>query len=493
MAKVEDVTQEWTLYQAGLDFNDNIGLGETVDENERMYAGDQWNGVVSNGLPTPVFNIFKRIINYFIAAIMSSNIKMKFTPENIGEPLSDQDLEAIGLQQIAELMTANSDTLWENLKMNNNIRQWLLDAALSGDACAYVWFNAATDTGQEIATGVYDELQQELVEPIKGELEIELPDNVNVFFGNPNDTRVERQPYILIAFRELVKKLREEAKANGVSKEDIKNIVGDRDYEKQSGDLAKYELNSSSEESDKATALIKLWKQNGTVWFTKSTRAVVIRKAVGTKAKLYPVAWMNWDKRKNCYHGQAVATGLIPNQIFINKMFAMVMLNLMQTAFPKLVYDASVIKKPSNQIGEAIAVQGGTSVRDVATYLQAGEMSSRVMEVINAAISFTKSLIGAEDAALGNIKPENHSAIIAVQQAAAIPLETIKANLYQFIEDIGNIWIDQMAVKYGTRSVTVMVPQTDPMTGETKTVRQAIPFDFSKLQNIRLKLKVEVG
>ena len=54
-------TNEWTQYEQGKDYNTRVGWYETIDLNERMYAGDQWNGVVSNGLPQPVFNIFRLI------------------------------------------------------------------------------------------------------------------------------------------------------------------------------------------------------------------------------------------------------------------------------------------------------------------------------------------------------------------------------------------------------------------------------------------------
>ena len=53
---------------------------------------------------------------------------------------------------------------------------------------------------------------------------------------------------------------------------------------------------------------------------------------------LYPITWFNWDYVQD-YHGQAVITGLIPNQVFINKLFAMSMISLMTTAYPKIVYD----------------------------------------------------------------------------------------------------------------------------------------------------------
>ena len=463
----QDITDEWKLYQAGIDYNHKIDLNTTVNKNERFYSSDQWNGVVSNGLPTPTFNIIRRCINHFIASIMSSAIKMQFTPMNVGSQA--EDVEGQIINGAAGLVTDYADTLWEDQKMDFLMRQALLDAALSGDACYHAFWNPDIDTGQEAMGGI----------------EGELVDNVNVFFGNPNDYRAQKQPYIILSFRQLVSDLKAEAKKYGVPKRDIEQIQGDSNYEEQSGDMSQYELDGAHDEAGKTTVIIKYWrdKTTGNIMFTKATKGAVIRKDVKTKQKLYPVAMMNWDHRKNSYHGQAVCTGIIPNQIFINKMFAMVMLNLMNTAFPKVVYDTSIIAQWDNQIGASIGVKGGQDVRNVAAYMQPGQMSSQIMNVIDAAINYTKELLGATDAGLGEVRPETHAALIAVQQASAIPLELVKANQYQFVEDIGLIWLDMMGAYYGLREVEINVD------GQ----RQMAQFNFDLLQQMKLKLKIDVG
>ena len=56
---------------------------------------------------------------------------------------------------------------------------------------------------------------------------------------------------------------------------------------------------------------------------------------------------------------------------------------------------------------------------------------------------------------LGNVRPDNTSAIIAVQQAAAVPLELQKRAFYQFVEDYVRVMIEIMSVDYGTRIVNV--------------------------------------
>jgi len=462
-----DTTSEWSLYQRGKDYHARINLVSNVDKTHRMYEGDQWHGVVSNGLPTPVFNLHKRLINYFIAAILSQAVKMQFSPENV--PEESQDPADMFAQMAAEIANDQCAELWERLKMASHMRHALRDAALSGDMAGWTFWNPDLETAASI----------EGISP-KGDIDFELVDNVNVFFGNPNDYRVQTQPYILVSFRALVSNLRQEGKSNGVSDTDIMGITADNDYMEQSGDRAKIEL-EGNDEGSKTTALVKLWRDPKTkkIMWNKSTKSVVIRKDVDMGLKNYPINWASWDYRKNSYHGQAVGLELIPNQIFVNKMFAMVMLNLMQSAFPKVVYNGNLVDKWSNAVGEAIRVTSAEDITKVAMYLNPGQMSTQVMAVIDAAINYTKELAGAGDANLGDVKADNHSAIIAVQQAGMIPLETIKANLYQWVEDLGNIWFDFMASKYGIRKVIYK--------------GQSIDFDFSQLQQIKMKLKIDVG
>jgi hypothetical protein len=463
----EKVTDEWILYEKGKDYNRRLNLYENNNLNERMYAGDQWNGVVSNGLPTPVFNIFKRVINYFISAILSQAVKMQFVPDNVPDDPENP------IRQAADVLSRYSETLWEKLKMNAKMYDALKDAALSGDADGYTFWNPKIKTGQSVA-GV----------EILGDIDFELIDNVNVFFGNPNDERVQTQPWIIVAFRELVSKLKQEAKKNGATKRDIELITSDQENNEQSGDLAKIELDYHGEDG-KTIALIKFWRdeKTDTIKWRKSTKNVVIIKETDLGISHYPVAHMNWDKRKNSYHGQAVGTGLVPNQLFINKMFAMVIRHLMHAAFPKAVVNKNYIKEFSNQIGEVVYHTGAGPISDIAAYLKPGEMSSHIMMAIDAAINYTKELMGASDAALGDVKPENTSAIIALQQTSLVPLETIKQRLYQWVEDIGYIWLDFMVAKYGKRDITITVDGK----------RQVVPFDFSILKDVKFNIKIDVG
>jgi hypothetical protein len=156
----------------------------------------------------------------------------------------------------------------------------------------------------------------------------------------------------------------------------------------------------------------------------------------------------------------------------------------MHTAFPKAIYNADLISAWNNALGSAVGIKGANGpISNYATYMNPGNMSEQVFKLIDLAIQYTKDMLGASDAALGDVRPENTSAIIAVQQSAAVPLELIKQNVYQFIEDNGYIWLDFMANHYGKRSVDV----------EIMGKREIREFDFSKLQKMKFRIKIDVG
>lgn len=477
---MKDYTQDWKLYLNGQNYNDKLNppFYSTIDVNQSMYIGDQWRGVKANGLPTPVFNIIKRIINHQIASITSQDTKMQLVNEGAND---DEVVMEMTVGELTEVLTEYFDKVWEKTKMSTKMRQLLLDGALTGDYAVYSSWDDTVDTKKTRGT-------DENGVPVKilGEIDNELIDSVNVFFGNPNDRRVNEngkpvQPYIILAFRQMTADLVAEAKRNGVPEQERQAITGDSDNEKQAGLRGREEIDTKDKESQKTTAIVKLWVKDGNIYARKSTKHCVIRKEWNTKRTLYPIAWGNWDPIKNSYHGQSPVTGLVPNQLFINKQFAMAMVSLMNNAFPKMGYDSTRVTKPSNQVGTSIAVEGDVS--GAIQQFNPGQISPQVMQFIDAAIQYTKEMLGASDAALGDVTPNNTSAIIAVQQAAAVPLETIKMNLYQFIEDLGYIWLDAMIANYGEREIVVEID------GEkvSKTI------DFSKLRDLDLRLKIDVG
>lgn len=458
-------------------FNQQIGLYDTVKVNEDFFIGNQWEGVQSNGLPTPTFNMFKRVINFQVSTITSDNMAIRVT----GMPSTSGYTES-QLERICEVINHQIAAIMERNKIVAKNREFLRNAAVTGDGCMHFYFDPTIENGQMV----------------KGEIQAEVLDNLRVMFGNPNCRDVQRQPFIILSRRELVEDVKwriEDLKEMG--REDGETYTKVSDPEDIQPDSEKFQNEYDSYTDDKVTVLTYYFRnrETKTIWCIETTEKQIIREAYDTELSLYPLVWINWDYIRDCYHGQAMVTGLLSNQKFINKMFAMVGISQITMAFPKYVYDRTRIKNWSGDVGVAIGVNG--NVDNVAKVIEGAPVNPQIAQFLEMAFDKTHSLLGASDVAMGDSRPDNTSAIIALQRAANTPMELTKQQDYQCMEDACRIWIDMMAVNYGIRMVEVNMdmdkPGEQPLGMQLPTQTFLEPFDFSVLKNIQLSIKQDVG
>ena len=441
---------------------------DVIDTNIAFASGDQWRNVIADGLPKPVFNIIKRVKQFKIASLKADNISIAIQPMEY-RPQSN-DLSMQKKVKDTDLANAEVKNVLENIKFDAKSRTLLGDGFDTGDWCLHWYFDKEVQPFKAFMPNV------------KGIIKTEIIDSTNVLFGNPNTRQVEKQPYIIIVGRDLVSNLQEEAKNNGIK--EVDRIRSDTDTQYQMGDNGKVE--NSAKGYEKALYIIKYYKKDGVVYANKSVKGQYIYKEKNLGLSYYPVAFNNWEEVKGSYHGRAETTGIIPNQIAINKMFAMVIYHLMLTAFPTGVYDADRIEGWTNEIGAQIPVTNlqGDSIRNIAGYLEPAQMSTQIIDAIELAMQYTKETLGVGDASLGNVTMNNATAIIAIQKSAAVPLENVKAAFYEFVEDCGRIIIDMMGTYYGIRPVVVTGPNNE------RTVEM---FDFGQLKDMWLNIKTDVG
>ena len=417
----DSLSKTWLQYEAGKNYKRRIGLYKTVRENERFYRGDQWHMIPSNNLPRPVFNVVKRIVDHLCCTIAPSRVSIRYLDENL--PYSSDPNKS---KTIFELLSDNARYRWERSKMDAKLYSLITDAAITGDGVLYCYWRYDAN-----GDGLY-----------VGDIETDIIDNVNVFVADVNKSDIQTQDYIILSGRDSVISLRREAKENGVPEKSVQKIVADnRADSERSGDYDTVELEGDDEA--KATYLIKFWREDGFVCFEKSTKNCVINR-VKTPCTLYPVAYFSWQKTKNSFHGTSIASSIIPNQKYINRAYAMVMKHMSDSAFSKVIYDKTKIPEWSNEVGEAIASIGATNVSDAVTVLPVGKLQEDYLDLIKNVISNTKELSAATETALGNVNPQNTSAILAIQEASKIPLKMVRAALYQCIEDLANIWADMV-------------------------------------------------
>lgn len=467
MERKTDCGRIWAEYQKGLDFNNAFNVYDTVENNENFYIGKQWEGVQSNGLPTPVFNMIKRIVNFQVASTSTDNLKINAAPLPTAGVMTMQETE-----RVCNILNAQLQAVMETNSAARTFRNFMRDAAVRSDGCMYAWYDPEMETGGQE----------------KGGIRLELLENTRVLFGNPTNRDVQSQPWIIVEMRKLVCDAKEMAKEHG----------GDADQIQPDKDSTGNRFDAQTD--DKVTVLYRFSRdrKTGTIRTSITTRDCVIREEWDTEQKLYPLVWMSWDHVTNCYHGMGLVTGLIPNQVFVNKMFAMVYLSLMTTAYPKVVYDGTRIARWDAAVGNAIRVNGG-DINNVAKTIDPAAISPQVSQFIQMTVDMTKDLMGATDAALGSTRPDNTSAIIALQKASTVPVELVKQNFFQCLEDMARIWIDLMRVYYGVRTIGMQkvqmpgMPDEFGMPGEPVEFEVAEAFDFSTLEDNPIYIKLDVG
>ena len=470
-----DVDWGWKNYTKSVDYNSRLNLQETVKANENFYVGKQWEGVQANGLPTPQFNFLKRTVGHTVASIVSDDVRITATP--MAAAPNEQELV-----DPVRIVNEEFSRLLEQTKFSRLQKIFVRDAAVRGDGCMYTWWDADAPAGQGQ----------------KGRIRTEIVKNTRVFFGNPNDAQVQAQPWIMIEKRDMVREARKRAANNDA--EDWDQIQPDDSENMEATDSVKHTDN-------KVTCVTLMWRddEKGEVWACEFTHNVMIRKPYNTNLRLYPLVWLSWDYVDDCYHGQAMLTGLLPNQIFVNKIWAMSSLNMYRSAFGKYVYDKTKIAHIDNRVGAAIPVAG--NVDGAIKAIDPPAIHPQVFQYITAAINTTQETLGATEAALGEGKAYNTSAVLALQKASSTPHVVTQQNNYDQDEDQGRIWLEFMTVFYGKRTVDMaMTDEMRAMYEQANMLAEAagqppmeipdtvpVDFDFGSLRDHEMTIQIDAG
>ena len=512
MSKRNNPAQIFKEYRDGTQFKSGLGMRGLYEQskmNERYFIGDQWYGVnCGNDRPLIRHNVIKRIGEYKMSVVGSSPITVSYTadgiPNTLGlkeaiRPIRDgiaQGNEAYIEQMMAMsadvipsneevtlIMSALSDyfrVTAERVKFNDKCEQALRNAFISGTGIIYTYWD------DKVKTGLYAD--ENRTTPIVGDICCEVLDVENVYFGDPNLTDIQSQPYILVAQRKSVAELKREAKHNRRPQYEIDQIKPDNETGYEAGQISENEPS----ESKKATVITKFWKEwddDGSDYTLKAIKVcenAVIRPEWDVGIRLYPFASFLWERRRNCAYGESEITYLIPNQIAINRMMTASVWAVMMMGMPMLVVNSDVVDAGSltNDPGQIISVNGGyEDVHGAMSYLNPPNFSPSFIQNVNTIIGNTLQQSGANDAALGDMRPENTSAIAMLREAATMPLQQTKNRYYSFIEDIARIWAEFWIMKYGKRSIKV----------EDDTGTWYLPFDGERYRDLLISTRIDVG
>lgn len=458
----EVVTDVWTDYQKGVMYNRTKNLYDETEQNYNFYFGKQWENANTGDEKPIVKNIVKPIIKYKLGVVNSNAYSVVFNP-NAFTYANNQEV----IESLCKSLNEHTNKVWELQQVDKMVREALKDSAINSEGILHSY---------------YDNNEDEAV--------TEVIDKNNICYGNENDSDIQNQPYIIISYRKTVKQVIEEAKALGVDEETIELIRADNETQEQAG----YD-NVLDEVSPMCLVLLKYYKVDDKVYYTKSTKSVVLEKDVNTEMSLYPVCHMVWEEVKGSSRGNGEVKYIIPNQIEINRIATRRAVAVKIGAFNRLIVNKDLIDNPSSldKVGVTIKVKGGATVDDVRKavgYLNATDMSTDASNLQQELQADTRELAGAGDTVTGQVDPTKASgkAILAVQQASQQPLNEQLETYKTFLEDLARIWFEIWKA-YKVNGLQILI-ETNDENGQ----KVQVPFVVSQdmLQELKANIKIDI-
>lgn len=485
----------WDDYQKGLEYQNKLNLKNTLETCVKFNEGEQWPKPTerTKNMPRPVINLIKFIVNNKRANILSSKIKVVFKP--MMYITSENEKEAT---KGAENFTNFAHHISKELRQEELDNLAITDGVVKGTYIYHYFWDKESKSG---------------LAKFGGGLNGQIIDALNIVFANPKEKDEQKQKWIIIQGRENVESLKKLAERNRITKEEIDLISaddGDNNYDSKEQDTEKY-----------ATVLTRYFRINGEVYYTKSTKEILVQKSTPLtpnardieikvnengetnedleeiqqdkptfekyKMTLYPIAVGNYTPREKSIYGIGEVEQLIAIQKAINFNYAMMQMAGQNMGFPKMTVSPRALQgqKITNSPGE-ILVDYSNSVNGI-RYLQPPNFSLTPMTVTDKLIELARTITGATEVANGEVLGANMSgsAIVALQSQAKVPTEDIQKKFWRVHEKIARIW-EQFFKAYYTFDNEFLIEN------ENSSIEPA-RFNGADYQNTEFTTTIDVG
>ena len=475
-------------FEAGVAYKQSLGSHGMFEQNrinERFYSGDQWQGVhCGDSRPLVRHNVIRRIGEYKMAVVGSAPAAVQFTAEGVPNTLPMQQqirryrqalcrgeaceplTPAEEAQTVAAALTDYFITTSRRLGLDTLGRRALRNAYITGTGVLYTYWD------DRVRTGMYADHTG--TTPIRGDIACEVLDIEQVYPADPTLEELQEQPSILIAQQKPVAQLRREARRAGCA--DWECIRADDGGE------------SPTAHATVLTRFWKVWDEDGEqcrVYAQRVCRGVELRAAWDTGLRLYPLSLFRWEEQRGQAYGSSEIPYLIPNQIAINRTVSAGVWAVMMMGMPIMLVNGDVVTQPiTNDPGQVIPVYGsGEEVQNAVRYVEPPAFSADFNENVQNLITETMTQAGISTTLLGDVKPDNTSAILAVREASLMPLQMIQNRYFSFIEQTARIWAEFWLTMYGDRALKIEQPDGV----------WYMPFHADQYRELLLTIAVDVG
>lgn len=411
----------WQKYEKSKHYMDGKNILLKTERNWNFFVGKQWEATKdSEGLEDlPMLNFIKQTVNYKVSSISQHAITAIFSDMNSGS------LE-LGNDDVCHRMNNLFDISWQKAKMNRVARKALKHSAVQGDSYVF-WYSGDTRKSPQIVN------------------------NTQMRLGDENTVDIQEQPWIIIEERLTKDVVKERAKLQGCTEEELALIMTDSDNDTQ--------LYNKQEVSNKVTSLVYMEKKKGIVHIARATKNVIYEELhpiaqtknnepIGTGLTMYPIVPMIWEEVPNTARGSSEVEHLIPNQLELNKTLARRAISVKMTAFPRVAYDEGMLANPEDldKVGSALRLTGGNAqaISQMIAYLSPQAQSQDAKLLSDELLEKTKDLSGASDTALGNIDLSRVSGTAAttIRDQQQVPLNDQVTMYQEFVENVALLWFD---------------------------------------------------
>ena len=128
------MTGIYEKYRAWADRQEQQRFFTRTDECHRLFEGDQWYGLDTEGQRLPVYNIIQPIVEYKTAMVAQNQVSLQFSPAEYGMP----EAERADREAACRLLTAYARRQWEKLGMDSLVWELVRGACVAGDS--YLFF-----------------------------------------------------------------------------------------------------------------------------------------------------------------------------------------------------------------------------------------------------------------------------------------------------------------------------------------------------------------
>lgn len=441
-----DIHTIWERFEKSQDYMQGKGILTKTEKSWLMYTGEQWKACKdSEGMEElPTMNFIKPTVKYKVSSIAATIVTALFSDLNgdreivLGKTMDERGFIVPNVVTTAEIANKMNDLFaisWEKGKCKNASKRGLKHAAVQGDSY-FAWLEGG-DTRKPP----------------------QILHNTQMHLGDENTLNIQEQPWLIIEERLAPETVKERARLQGVSKQEMENLLGDDDTENS--------LGNKQEVKGKVTGLIYMEKdpKTGIVSVGRCTKTVMYEKlhpiqqskggefiAIGLTK--YPIVPMVWEELPNNARGMSEVEQLTANQLELNKMLARRAISGKQTAFPRLAVDESMVSNPDdlNKVGATIRLNGGGAqgINQMVAYLAPQSMSPDAQNLCEELLNNSRTLAGASDAQLGNIDLSRVSGIAAqtVRDQQQLPLNEQQEMYQDFIENVALLWCELWKVYY---------------------------------------------